>query len=100
MYSGGWSVTPLEALSFLMGLQDWAVAIYKECVKELCDFMLDGLIASGIVTKAVRNKTVAVQLIRVSPLFMRRNVFEELVFPHLKKIIDENVKKALFRCFI
>jgi len=98
MYSGGWTVTPLEALSFLMGLQDWAVAIHrsKEKVRELCDFMLDGLIASGIVNaKLASVKRVAVQLIRVSPLFIRRNLFDELVFPHLKKIIETNIKEGL-----
>lgn len=98
IFSGGFTTTPLEALSFLMGLQDWAVAIHRheERVREICDFMLDGLIASGIVnSKLARVNRVFVGLVRVSPLFIRRNVFEELVFPHLKEIIEAHIKEGL-----
>jgi hypothetical protein len=98
MFSGGFILTPLEALSFLMGLQDWAVALHRdrERVIEICDFMLDGIIASGIVNAKLSGvKRMFVSLVRVSPFFIRRSVFEELVFPHLKEIIASNIKEGL-----
>ena len=58
--------------------------------------MLDGIIASGIVNAKLSGvKRMFVSLVRVSPFFIRRSVFEELVFPHLKEIIASNIKEGL-----
>ncbi|HUY01421.1 MAG TPA: uroporphyrinogen decarboxylase family protein [Candidatus Deferrimicrobium sp.] len=97
-------ITPLETLSYLCGIQKWSRYIHKntEEMKEMCDFMIKGLIANDLFLKKLsqsRSKHSYVCLERVSASFISPKVFEELVLPYLKQIVEVNNKLGYINLF-
>jgi uroporphyrinogen-III decarboxylase len=97
-------ITPLETLSYLCGIQKWSRYIHKfpENMKEMCDFMIKGLIANDLFLKKLsqsRSKHSYVCLERVSASFISPKIFEELVLPYLKQIVEVNNKLGYINLF-
>ncbi|MBD3342045.1 MAG: hypothetical protein GF353_23295 [Candidatus Lokiarchaeota archaeon] len=102
IYASTGIVTPLESLCYLMGIRKWSKAVLKdpEKMREMCDFMLDAVIANNYFIYVIsRIKRSYICLERVSSTFISPELFEELVLPDLLKIVKENVKNDLITVF-
>jgi uroporphyrinogen decarboxylase len=94
IYATSGVCTPLESLCYLMGIKRWSKAILKnkEEVKDFCHYLLDGILANAYLMDLFTTiKRSYICLERVSATFISPEVFEELVFPDLLRIVKENV---------
>ncbi|MHA1340553.1 MAG: uroporphyrinogen decarboxylase family protein [Promethearchaeota archaeon] len=95
LYTGSAFITPLEALSYLMGINKWSRAIIKhqEETQQFCEFLMRGLKANDLLLKKFSGvKRDYICLERVSPQFISPKIFEKMVFPHIKQIAEQNLK--------
>ena len=97
-------ITPLETLSYLCSFNKWSRYLHKypEKMKEMCDFMIKGLIANDLFLKKLaqsRSKHSYVCLERVSAEFISPEIFEELVLPYLKQIVTVNNRLGYINLF-
>ncbi|MHA1757846.1 MAG: uroporphyrinogen decarboxylase family protein, partial [Promethearchaeota archaeon] len=83
---------PFEFLSYLRGSTNFMKDLYRypEKIKEVCDFMIDGVIAIGeYAASLIDGRTILTALIRSSCDFISDKYFEEFVFPYLKKAVSK-----------
>ncbi|GAB4318726.1 MAG: hypothetical protein Kow0069_22020 [Promethearchaeota archaeon] len=102
LYTGSAIATPMEALSYLMGMSRWAHAARKhpETVRAACDALLPGLMANDLLLKEFSGvKRAYVCLERVSPKFLSPAAFERFAWPHLKAIVGENNRRGHVNLF-
>ncbi|MBD3350628.1 MAG: hypothetical protein GF364_03985, partial [Candidatus Lokiarchaeota archaeon] len=102
LYTGSAFVTPLEALSYLMGINKWSRAILRdqERTMEACDLLMEGLMANDLLLKEFSGvKRDYICLERVSPQFISPKIFEKMVWPHIKQLVDQNVKLGYINLF-
>jgi hypothetical protein len=86
---------PFEVLSYLRGSTNFMKDIYRypEKIKAVSDFMIDGMIALGeFAASLVDGNTILIGTIRSSADFISEKVFEDLVFPYLKKMVSKFIK--------
>lgn len=86
---------PFEVLSYLRGATNFMKDIYRhpDKIKAASDFMIDGMIAIGEYTASLSGgNTILMGNIRSSADFISEKVFEELVFPYLKKMVNKFIK--------
>ncbi|MHA1310631.1 MAG: uroporphyrinogen decarboxylase family protein [Candidatus Helarchaeota archaeon] len=102
VYTGSANITPLETLSYLCGIKRWSRYLHKnrEELKEMCDFMIKGLIANDLfLKKLVRVNRSYICLERVSNSFISAEIFEDLVLPYIKQIVKINNKLGYTNLF-
>ena len=91
----GGATMPFELLSFFRGSTNFMKDIYRhpEKIKEVSDFIIDGLIAVGEYGPMMSGgKTIIVGGTRCSADFISEKHFEDLVFPYLKKMVETFIK--------
>jgi len=91
----GGATIPFELLSFFRGSTNFMKDIYRypEKIKEVSDFIIDGLIAVGEYGPMMSGgKTIIVGATRCSADFISEKHFEDLVFPYLKKMVETFLK--------
>ncbi len=102
LYSASGIVTPLEVLSYLMGLSRWARGMLKhrDAMKQMCDWMFPGLQANDLFLKLLGGVPRAyICLERVSPRFIRTEIFKDLVWPYIQRIVAQNNALGLTNLF-
>jgi len=102
VYTGSANITPLETLSYLCGINRWSRYLRKnrEELKEMCDFMIKGFIANDLfLKKLVRVNRSYICLERVSNTFISASIFEELVLPYIKQMVEVNNKLGYTNLF-
>jgi len=83
---------PFEILSYLRGSTNFMKDIYRfpEKIKEVSDFMIDGVIAVGeYLASLTGGNTILTGVIRSSSDFISNKHFEELAFPYFKKAVTK-----------
>jgi uroporphyrinogen-III decarboxylase len=66
---------------------------YPEKIKAVSDFMIDGMIAIGEYAASLAGgNTILIGTIRSSADFISEKVFEDLVFPYLKKMVSKFIR--------
>lgn len=94
-FTDGGSFPPFEMLSLFRGSTNFMKDIYRhpEKIKEVCDFMLEGMIAIGEYgpTKA-KGKTILLGAVRGSADFISEKHFLELYWPHFKIMAERYLK--------
>ena len=86
---------PFEVLSYLRGSTNFMKDIYRhpEKIKAVSDFMIDGMIAIGEYAASLAGgNVILIGTIRSSADFISEKVFEDLVFPYLKKMVSKYIK--------
>lgn len=86
---------PFEVLSYLRGSTNFMKDIYRypEKIKAVSDFMIDGMIAIGEYAASLGGgNTILIGNIRSSADFISEKIFENLVFPYLKKMVSKFIK--------
>ena len=86
---------PFEVLSYLRGSTNFMKDIYRypEKIKAVSDFMIDGMIAIGEYAASLAGgNVILIGTIRSSADFISEKVFEDLVFPYLKKMVSKFIK--------
>jgi len=94
-FADGGSFAPFEVLSVFRGSTNFMKDIYRcpEKIKEVSDFMLDGMIALGEYGPSLAGgKTILVGSIRSSADFISEKHFEELFFPYFKKMVEKFIQ--------
>ncbi len=102
LYSASGMVTPLEVLSYLMGMSRWARGMLKhrDEMKQMCDWMFAGQQGYDLFLKMLGGVPRAyICLERASPRFLRPQVFEDLVWPYLTRIVAQNNRLGLTNLF-
>ncbi|MHA1733064.1 MAG: uroporphyrinogen decarboxylase family protein [Promethearchaeota archaeon] len=102
LYSGSGIATPLEALSYLMGMSRWAHAMRKKPAETLaaCETLLPGLLANDLLLKEFSGvKRAYICLERVSPQFLSPKYFEEFVWDHIRTIVEQNNRLGYVNLF-
>ncbi len=102
LYSASGMVTPLEVLSYLMGMSRWAHGMLKhrDEMKQMCDWMFAGQQGYDLFLKMLGGVPRAyICLERASPRFLRPQIFEDLVWPYLTRIVAQNNKLGLTNLF-
>lgn len=91
-FAEGASYLPFEVLSYLRGSTNFMKDIYRhpDKIKEVCDFMIDGMIAVGeFVTNLSHGRSILIGCIRSSADFISDKHFEEFCLPYLKKMVSK-----------
>ena len=86
---------PFEVLSYLRGSTNFMKDIYRypEKIKAVSDFMIDGMIAIGEYAASLAGgNVILIGTIRSSADFISEKVFEDLVFPYLKKMVSKFIE--------
>ena len=86
---------PFEVLSYLRGSTNFMKDIYRypDKIKTVSDFMIDGMIAIGEYAASLAGgNVILIGTIRSSADFISEKVFEDLVFPYLKKMVSKFIK--------
>lgn len=101
-YTGSAYVTPLECLSYLMGINEWSKCIIRRTdqVEIIADWLQKGLLANDLLLKNFSGvKRDYICLERVSPQFISPRIFERLVLPHIKEVVQQNVENGFVSLF-
>lgn len=96
VFTDGAVFTPFEILSYFRGSTNFMKDVYRypDKIREVSDFMIDGLIAMGkFVLNLNRGRTILLGCIRSGADFISEKHFEELVLPDIKKIVEEFLKE-------
>ena len=83
---------PFEVLSYFRGSTNFMKDIYRypDKIKAVSDFMIDGMIAIGEYAASLGGgNTILIGTIRSSADFISEKIFEDLVFPYLKKMVSK-----------
>ncbi|MHA1269401.1 MAG: uroporphyrinogen decarboxylase family protein [Candidatus Helarchaeota archaeon] len=102
VYTSSANITPLETLSYLCGIKRWSRYLRKnrDELKQMCDFMIKGFIANDLfLKKMIRVNRSYICLERVSNSFISAEIFEELVLPYIKQIVNINNKLGYTNLF-
>lgn len=102
LYTGSAIAAPLEALSYLLGINQWSRALIRrpEETWEACQALMPGLMGNDLLLKEFSGVQRAyICLERVSPQFISPKAFERLVWPQLREIVEHNVKLGYVNLF-
>ena len=102
VYTGSAMITPLETLSYLLGIKRFSryIRTHTEDIKQMCEFMWKGMLATERLLKTVTNvKRAYLCLERVSSTFISPRQFDELVFPYIERFCKNNQKEGYTNLF-
>ena len=102
IYTGSAMITPLETLSYLLGIKRFSryIRTHKEDIKQMCEFMWRGMLATEKLLKRITNvKRAYLCLERVSSSFISPRLFDELVYPYIERFCKNNLKDGYTNLF-
>jgi uroporphyrinogen-III decarboxylase len=84
--------TPIEILSYMRGFK-FLTDIHRrpDKIKQVCDMIIDGLIAGGLINARAHRKysnMVMIQCHRGGNTYFSPRIFGELYFPYLRKMVN------------